>query len=494
MGGRPDLRVNTPGDRWEREADQMAAAVVGGGSLTLRRAAGVQRAGGDGHDPAGRPAPEAVHETLAAPGRPLDPDTRSWMEGRFGHDFSSVRIHTDPGAAASARAVDAAAYTVGNHVVFGTGRYRPRTEEGRHLLAHELTHTLQQGAGGPLRVARRGPLPAPPVVRAPTRSGVRVPTGQRYARPPRTLPELAEAMRRRGQVMDAERTVVVLTRGGSPPDFITEHEETGMWEWGTATYTVRYFHILDAIEHDVMQAESQADLIRVLRTFIPGAVPRDDTRIPDLLDVDPRLWGVEFPDGFDPDGEERLRVFWEAFERRNRQLQAEQEAEAEAERRRRTDTEPRQCVASGPMPDLDTDMAYGHCDEHGCEIEPIGQQFGRYPCHADYATSLSGVRREFRITTPEGLSADFDAMDWGGALYEVKTGYRWVPFTTSDPMRMSVVDRFITQSQNQMAVAERCHRTLDWYFNDDQAAAFFEALVQPPVHHVPFDCDRDSDG
>jgi hypothetical protein len=85
-----------------------------------------------------------VHQVLQSPGDPIDPDTRSFMEARFGHDFSRVRVHTDAEAAASARAVNARAYTVGRDVVFGNGRYAPQTSAGRHLLAHELAHVVQQ--------------------------------------------------------------------------------------------------------------------------------------------------------------------------------------------------------------------------------------------------------------------------------------------------------------------------------------------------------------
>ena len=90
-------------------------------------------------------APPVVHEVLGSPGRPLDPGMRGEMEARFGHDFSRVRVHTDERAAASARAVKAAAYTVGRDVVFGTAGYTPGTAEGRSLLAHELAHVVQQG-------------------------------------------------------------------------------------------------------------------------------------------------------------------------------------------------------------------------------------------------------------------------------------------------------------------------------------------------------------
>jgi hypothetical protein len=89
-----------------------------------------------------------VHEVLRSPGRPLDAATREFMEPRFGHDFSSVRVHTGPQAAESASAVNASAYTVGRHVAFATGMYAPSTNAGRRLIAHELSHVAQQWGGG----------------------------------------------------------------------------------------------------------------------------------------------------------------------------------------------------------------------------------------------------------------------------------------------------------------------------------------------------------
>ena len=88
--------------------------------------------------------PPVVHEVLGSPGRPLDPTARAFMESRFGHDFGRVRIHTDARAAQSARAVRASAYTVGQEIVFGAGQYAPKASQGQHLLAHELTHVVQQ--------------------------------------------------------------------------------------------------------------------------------------------------------------------------------------------------------------------------------------------------------------------------------------------------------------------------------------------------------------
>ena len=101
-----------------------------------------RRAAGALGDPSG--VPDSVQGVLNSAGRPLEAQTRSFMESRFGQDFSRVRVHTDARAAESARAVNALAYTVGTNVVFGAGAYAPETSAGRRLLAHELTHVVQQ--------------------------------------------------------------------------------------------------------------------------------------------------------------------------------------------------------------------------------------------------------------------------------------------------------------------------------------------------------------
>jgi hypothetical protein len=90
-----------------------------------------------------REVPPIVDEVLRRPGQRLDPSTRAFMEARFGHDFSGVRVHTDPLAAASAQAVEALAYTVGHNIAFGPGQYQPWTPAGQRLMAHELSHVVQ---------------------------------------------------------------------------------------------------------------------------------------------------------------------------------------------------------------------------------------------------------------------------------------------------------------------------------------------------------------
>ena len=95
----------------------------------------------------GRSAPPSVQAVLHSPGRPLDAATRAFFEPRFGQDLSRIRQHSDPAAERSARDVGARAYTVGDRIVFGAGSFAPQTREGRHLLAHELAHAMQQRQG-----------------------------------------------------------------------------------------------------------------------------------------------------------------------------------------------------------------------------------------------------------------------------------------------------------------------------------------------------------
>jgi hypothetical protein len=111
----------------------------------------LQRHAANHIEPSG--VPWIVHEVLGSSGRPLDESMRAFMEPRFGYDFGDVRVHTDAKAAESARAVNALAYTVGSHIVFGSGEYAD-TSSRRHLLAHELTHVLQQHEARPSSMSR----------------------------------------------------------------------------------------------------------------------------------------------------------------------------------------------------------------------------------------------------------------------------------------------------------------------------------------------------
>ena len=163
------LAINHPGDIYEQEADRMSDQVMRMPEPQLERACPcggecpkcqtsqpnqeherLQTKPVQASDTGQIAAPPIVREVLAIPGQPLDPATRGFMEPRFGNDFSTVRVHSDATAEQSARDVSAHAYTVGHNIVFGAGRFEPGTHEGRRLLAHELTHVVQQGGATPL--------------------------------------------------------------------------------------------------------------------------------------------------------------------------------------------------------------------------------------------------------------------------------------------------------------------------------------------------------
>jgi len=144
--GRAQARmpIISPGHASEREADAVAERVVNARQC-LRDSGREQPA----YDRAPSTAPTSAHDAVTSRGRPLDPAIRTFMEPRFGQDFAHVRIHDDVRAARSAQAIGARAYTVGRNIVFAEGQYDAHTDQGKQLIAHELTHTIQQADGEP---------------------------------------------------------------------------------------------------------------------------------------------------------------------------------------------------------------------------------------------------------------------------------------------------------------------------------------------------------
>ncbi|HEX2206790.1 MAG TPA: DUF4157 domain-containing protein [Longimicrobium sp.] len=191
------LAVNTPGDAWEKEAEHIAGRVMrmpghalaprGAGAGEGKRSgakgirdededtrkqlkhaapkAMVQRAPASGAGLAVEPGVESRIQRMRGAGRPLEPAERAFMEPRFGADFGAVRLHTGADADASSRALGARAFTTGHDIYFRAGEYRAGAAESRRLLAHELSHTIQQGAAARTAVpaVQRWPIPRFPV-------------------------------------------------------------------------------------------------------------------------------------------------------------------------------------------------------------------------------------------------------------------------------------------------------------------------------------------
>ncbi len=130
-------------------AVQMRAALSGRlDAVTPHGVLGLQRAVGNAGTAALLEEERSpVHDVVSGPGEPLAHDVREDMEGRLGHNFHDVRVHSDGAADSSARSVNANAYTVGSHIVFQRSAFDPGSHEGRTTLAHELTHVVQQRNG-----------------------------------------------------------------------------------------------------------------------------------------------------------------------------------------------------------------------------------------------------------------------------------------------------------------------------------------------------------
>lgn len=154
------LTIGASNDPLEQEADRVADQVLAAPAHPSvgNTAPHIQRH--TGSTEVGTTAPVSVDQVLASPGRALDVALQRDMSQRFNHDFAQVRIHSDAAAAQSAREVHAHAYTTGQHIVFGENKFSPSTRAGQRLLAHELTHVVQQ-AGTATQLQRQDTADTP---------------------------------------------------------------------------------------------------------------------------------------------------------------------------------------------------------------------------------------------------------------------------------------------------------------------------------------------
>ena len=150
------LTIGASNDPLEREADRIAEQVLATSANSVDSAATprIQRYTGQPLEQSEK-IPDSVDRVLGGSGRPLDTTVRKDMESRFNQDFSQVRVHLDGVAEQSARDVNAHAYTAGRNIVFGAGQFEPGTHEGRRLLAHELTHVVQQSGNESTKIQRQ---------------------------------------------------------------------------------------------------------------------------------------------------------------------------------------------------------------------------------------------------------------------------------------------------------------------------------------------------
>ncbi len=442
-------------------------------------------------------------------GSPLPDSVRAYMEPRFGVDFSHVRAHTGRDAIQMNRGIGAQAFTHGSDIYYGAGSGPDNLE----LTAHELTHVIQQSDDADRRKPVAGASNVQPALiqREPMLSAAGLELAAQHA------PRMAVMLQEYGTLLEtgaiaAEEAAAISTAIAEAEITVAAAAELAA-AGSAATIAGEASLVATAgLAADDVTGIGVADDVAIPFTLIFGLVAigvgagiayayRDEisaalaaainkvTQLVQLIEeviarhrgtppVSVPVPGVDTPPVTPPISEPNVGE--ESLSSR----------------------EPRPLPV--PRPDVDTDFDGRRRGRGRCRYEPVAQQFGRFPCHAAYATSLSGVSREVRITTPEQVSVEFDAIDAGGQLYEVKTGHRSLAFDSNETRRQGTITRFYNQVAKQLIVAERCGHPLSWYFSDDYAASVFGAENSPhpeyelvplpvPVWYVPFDCPMDSD-
>jgi hypothetical protein len=305
--------------------------------------------------------PPIVHEVLRSPSQPLDSFTRSFMEPRFGHDFSRVRVHTDAKAAESAQAVNALAYTVGQSVVFGESKYAPSTHAGCELLAHELAHTIQQrnASGASASADRNGVFEAS--ANAAARSVANggnvsrnLPAcGQQIQRSPDSDPHWknnVKAARYRGQIM-ANR--------------IRKHGKLSREARGKINQELAYFEG-DAKETYVREVRP------ILRATVEIEMPEEHVEMK-VPSVPPITWSLVQPDPGRISDEQIYAPLIEA--------------------KRREEEEKK------------TGREYAAARQYGAEMTKLQEEFEAEPEHTEQETEEAGMRAYYLSTRQSQLEA-----------------------------------------------------------------------------------------
>jgi hypothetical protein len=419
--------------------------------------------------------PAAVQEVLRSPGRPLDSADRAFFEPRFGHDFSRVRVHRGPAAEQSAQAVNARAYTVGQSIVLGPDAQAMSAEERRHLLAHELTHVVQQtGASSANPTLARQPAeaePAPieePEERVETkpqeeyRTGnvdfTRTPVNQN-APPREMLPgsdwrpdpdaeiqnlsspfnefQIAEGSTWKDRQVKAiwfrsgleSRPSATLERGGAPPDFVTispkskfyaiSREEATVWpELANARieYHPRDFHILDAMDHDFDLSTSPEEDLGLFLSYFPD--PKSPIR-PSMPGQLPQFYRA--PDGRYvqprlPRGATIGRFFLDFDDQTTLDARSAELGAILARRRARQRQQAQeQALAEAEKAVLKgKKRVQGACTEKRTRPRGGNEDHDRYASHVAAEQGypkLKGKQTELTVTTPEGVSYAFDTFN-----------------------------------------------------------------------------------
>jgi hypothetical protein len=519
----------------------------------------------------GAPAPglHSAHAIAQTAGHGLPSALARAMSLRLGHDFSRVRVHDDPQAAASAAYYAADAYTFGSHIVFGADRYQPGSEAGQRLLMHELTHVVQAhhgastatgisspsdeseqeasriaAAGGTNHQARPGVAPSAAVHRQVSAGAQQTAAPGTSAPAEKWSQTLEAAYRAQGDYRRAAAIRSCREHGGRTCDLVLTQNEVhalynaaqeakgderrvrtevsrvaptlglagplvgrvpvptvpgapppstvlgagGAGEAATAAgagVAATAVGVLAIVAICVIagwqlwqfgrfQAELEARGFIILDDALAVCIKGCHTapvRLPtfrEFPDVPPR----PFPEArLRPADEETLRRWID---------QSPDPARGPEERPR-----------GRPDPDVEDE------ERRGCRGMATFPRGGN-TCHDQFATSVSGVTREWLVITPTGLSQSFDARSPDGrTVYEMKTGYGFLGLQNPTSRQRTMIDetraRWQKQATAQQLVAHMCGYDLVWYFTNQAARAFADGIIEPRTVHMPFRCDVDGE-
>ena len=295
---------------------------------------------------------------------------------------------------------------------------------------------------------------------------------ERYATPPETLDEMFERSREEGAreraIFALERPIATLDRGGAPPDFVTvTGRGQAMGQYGTVTYRQRAFHILDAIEHAVQQAQSEEDLFQVLELYIPS--PFDPLRRRPAFAPAPvrTLFPPSIPENLDPRGERRLAVYRAAVARRQKA---------------------RPGLAPGRAVPADEPE---ETTRRGCRLTALRAPLGNDPLAELYCQEVTNSSFSYWIESPAGR-AEIDALR-GRTWYECKCGYA----SLLEGLRNNLfwarrrLDGMMEQALRHQRIALQCGFTYRFLVSNQELADYLRGGFFPVNVEVrPFEpCD-----
>jgi uncharacterized protein DUF4157 len=499
----------------------------------------------------------SAQEVAKTPGHALPGALARMLGTTLGHDFSHVRVHHDTLAAASAAHYASDAYTYGSHVVFGAGQYQPDSPSGRQLLVHELTHVVQArngGGGGSAGVSAPtdaseqeatriadthgwaggtsvGATPSAAVQRQ-ARTGGQSPASVPVNVPAEKWSETLEAAYRRSG--DFRRAAAIRMcreqRPGACNLVLTQSEVQRLYDLAQsargneqrvrdeAPRIVPALLLLGPMPSTAVQAGTGATtgismgavaaggvvaivaicVIAGIQLWRLGSFQQELEAQGFIILDDPLAVCIrgchtspvpvpqfrEFPD-LPPELELRPRPFSPSERERLRRW-------IERQPTRRTEEQPRPEPRLRPGdPDVEDE------ERRGCRGTATYPRGGN-TCHDQFATSVSGVTREWLLITPIGLEESFDARGRDGrTLYEMKTGYGFLgirnPTLRQRDMIEEVRQRWVEQSSMQQLVADLCGYDLVWYFSNRAAKEWADGVIEPRTVYMPFRCDTDGE-